>query len=140
MNTRLKHSAYPYVEISIPISPGELLDRLVILEIKSERMTDPAKRANVVSEWSALAPLAADILSENRDVIELKGQLRSVNETLWEIEDTIREHERRGDFGPGFISLARAVYHTNDQRAAIKRAVNDRLGSTIVEEKSYAKY
>ena len=140
MNTRLKPSTYPCVEITIPISPGELLDRLVILEIKSERMTDPAKRANVVAEWSALAPLAADILSENRDVIDLKGQLRTVNETLWEIEDTIREHERRGDFGPGFISLARAVYHTNDQRAAIKRAVNDRLGSAIVEEKSYAKY
>lgn len=140
MNTRLKSSAYPCVEIVISISPGELLDRLVILEIKSERMTDPAKRANVVSEWSALAPLAADILSANCDVIDLKGQLRTVNETLWEIEDTIREHERRGDFGPGFISLARAVYHTNDQRAAIKRAVNDRLGSAIVEEKSYAKY
>jgi hypothetical protein len=140
MNTRLKPSAYSCVEITIPISPGELLDRLVILEIKSQRIMDPAKRANVVAEWSALAPLAADILSENRDVIELKGQLRSVNETLWEIEDTIREHERRGDFGPGFISLARAVYHTNDQRAAIKRAVNDQLGSAIVEEKSYAKY
>lgn len=140
MNTRLKSSAYPCVEITISISPGELLDRLVILEIKSERMTDPAKRANVVSECSTLAPLAADILSDNRDVIDLKGQLRTVNETLWEIEDTIRDHERRGDFGPGFISLARAVYHTNDQRAAIKRAVNDRLGSAIVEEKSYAKY
>jgi Family of unknown function (DUF6165) len=140
MNTRLKPGAYPCVEITIPISPGELLDRLVILEIKSERITDIAKRTNVVTEWSALAPLAADILLENRDIIDLKGQLRAVNETLWEIEDTIREHERRGDFGPGFISLARAVYHTNDQRAAVKRAVNDRLGSTIVEEKSYAKY
>ena len=140
MNTQLKPNAHPCVEITIPISPGELLDRLVILEIKSERITDTAKRANVVSEWSALAPLAADILSENKDIIDLKGQLRTVNETLWEIEDTIRDHERRNDFGPGFICLARAVYHTNDQRAAIKRAVNDRLGSAIVEEKSYAKY
>lgn len=139
MNTRLKPNA-PSADITIPISPGELLDRIVILEIKSERMADPAKRANVVSEWSALAPLAADILSDNRDIIDLKSQLRTVNETLWDIEDTIRDHERRGDFGPSFISLARAVYHTNDRRAVLKRAVNDRLGSAIVEEKSYAAY
>lgn len=140
MSTRLKLVKGAMAEIAIPISPGELLDRLTILEIKSERIADTSKRANVETEWAAVARLAADLLSEDAEIIRLKGEIRAVNQALWEIEDAIRDHERRQDFGPEFVALARAVYRTNDKRAALKRAVNDHLGSAIVEEKSYAAY
>jgi hypothetical protein len=140
VSTRLKLVKGAFPEIAVPISPGELLDRLTILEIKSERIADPAKRAHVEIEWAAVATRAADLLSEDAEVIRLKGEIRAVNQALWEIEDAIRDHERRQDFGPEFVALARAVYRTNDRRAALKRAVNDRLGSAIVEEKSYTVY
>jgi len=126
--------------ISVPISPGELLDRLTILEIKAERITDAIKRTNVEFERRNLEALAAEVLPGDSEIDRLRAEIRAINAALWDIEDAIRDHERRGEFGPSFIELARAVYRTNDRRAALKRAVNDHLGSTIVEEKSYAAY
>ena len=127
-------------ELMVPISPGELIDKITILEIKSQRMTDAAKLANVRTElgmltatWKASAGAAIDIDAEWK-------ALRGVNEQLWDIEDRIRDKERDGLFDSQFIELARAVYVTNDERAAIKKRINTRLGSTLVEEKSYAEY
>ena len=126
--------------LNVQTSPGEFLDKVTILEIKSERMTDPAKLANVNHElallratWNA-SPLAG------RDVSALVAQLKQVNEALWEIEDGIRDKEAAKAFDAGFIELARSVYVTNDRRAAIKRELNVILGSEILEEKSYKKY
>jgi hypothetical protein len=127
-------------ELLVPISPGELIDKITILEIKSQRMTDAAKLANVRTElgmltetWKVYAGAAVDIDAEWK-------ALRGVNEQLWDIEDRIRDMERDGRFDARFIELARAVYVTNDERAAIKKRINTRLGSTLVEEKSYAEY
>ena len=127
-------------EIKVPISPGELLDKITILRIKSERMSDPVKVSNVRLElrtledtWSASAYAKIDIDSE------VKALLR-VNERLWVIEDDIRDKERTQAFDAEFIRLARAVYFENDERAAIKRRINTTLGSSIVEEKSYRDY
>ena len=127
-------------ELLVPISPGELIDKITILEIKSARMTDEAKLRNVRTElqllnetWSASAFAAIDIS------VEWKG-LRDVNGQLWDIEDDIRDKERDGQFDEKFIELARAVYVTNDERAALKRKINVKLGSALVEEKSYKEY
>jgi hypothetical protein len=127
-------------ELLVPISPGELIDKITILEIKSQRMTDAAKLHNVRTElslltetWKASAYSATDISAE-------WAGLRDVNGKLWDIEDRIRDQERDGRFDADFIELARAVYVTNDERAAIKKRINLRLGSTLVEEKSYADY
>jgi hypothetical protein len=130
VKTRLKLVKGGNLDVMIPVSPGELLDRLTILEIKSERLADTEQRTNVIMEWSALARLATDLLAEDEDIIRLKVEIRAVNEGLWNIESAIGDHERRRDFGPRFIELARAVYRANDRRAALKRAVNDRLSST----------
>lgn len=126
--------------LHVPVAPGEFLDKLAILEIKSERMKDEAKLANVRRElellratWAA-SPLAA------RDVSALAAELKRVNAALWEIEDRIRELEAAQRFDAEFITLARSVYRTNDRRAAIKREINVALGSDILEEKSYTAY
>lgn len=126
--------------LNLPTAPGEFLDRQTILEIKSERITDPAKLGNVRREldlmrrtWSA-SPLA------NRDVAAQVAALKQVNEALWEIEDRIRALEAEQRFDDEFIGLARSVYRTNDRRAAIKREINVALGSEILEEKSYTAY
>jgi len=121
-----------------PVSVGELLDKLSILAIKRERIADAAKRANVETEYQALHEvcLAHGLVAASTD--DLRAALDDVNGRLWCIEDEIREHEMRSDFGPGFISLARAVYHTNDRRAAIKAELNRTFGSALREEKSYA--
>jgi hypothetical protein len=127
-------------EIKVPISPGELLDKITILRIKSKRMSDPKKLANVRSELRALeetwngsdcaqAGIEADVTA-----------LLEVNERLWVIEDDIRDKERAKAFDAEFIRLARAVYFENDERAAIKKRINLKLGSSVVEEKSYAEY
>jgi hypothetical protein len=127
-------------ELLVPISPGELIDKITILEIKSQRMTDFVKLHNVRTELSLLSetwkasPFAATDISA-----EWTG-LRDVNAQLWDIEDRIRDKERDGLFDAEFIELARAVYVTNDERAAIKKQINTKLGSTLVEEKSYAAY
>ena len=124
----------------VQTSPGEFLDKLTILEIKSERMSDAAKLANVRRElallretWGA-SPLSA------RDVSTLVAQLKQVNEALWDIEDRIRVKEAAKAFDAEFVELARSVYVTNDRRAAIKRELNVALGSEILEEKSYERY
>jgi hypothetical protein len=127
-------------EISVPVSPGELLDKITILRIKSSRMSDAKKVANVRIElkvleetWSASPYARADIAAEVTALLQ-------VNERLWVIEDNIRDKERAQEFDADFIRLARAVYFENDERAAIKRRINSKLGSAIVEEKSYAEY
>ncbi|MGO9425237.1 MAG: DUF6165 family protein [Steroidobacteraceae bacterium] len=127
-------------EIKVPVSPGELLDKITILRIKSRRMTDAEKLANVRLELDALESLwsgsAYALIDVERDV----NALLAVNERLWSIEDDIRDKERAQDFGADFIRLARAVYIENDERAAIKRRLNLKLGSALIEEKSYREY
>jgi hypothetical protein len=128
------------MHLNTPTSPGEFLDKLTILEIKSERIADPAKLANVRHELDALrATWAASPLAA-RDVSALVARLKAVNQTLWDIEDRIRRHEADQCFDATFIALARAVYRTNDDRAAIKRELNVALGSDLLEEKSYTPY
>lgn len=118
--------------IDIPISPGELVNRLTLLELESDRARDAAQRMKVISDWSKLAPLAAGLLSRDREIVRLKGRLRTINETLNEIDAELREHERRNDFGPRFVALARAVYHNNDQRIALQRDIDRRSTATSV--------
>ena len=127
-------------EILVPISPGELLDKITILEIKSERMDDPQKVANVRHELGLLSKVWSDSVTEDKVVADLHRQLKTINEELWEIEDDIRDEERQNRFGEKFIALARAVYVTNDKRAQAKKEVNLHLGSEIIEEKSYRNY
>jgi hypothetical protein len=127
-------------DILVPISPGELLDKITILRIKAVRMSDPAKLGNVRLElqllertWRDSGFVAADVSGDER-------ALHDVNERLWDIEDRIRDKEAHQSFDRDFIELARAVYLYNDERAAIKKRVNVALGSRIVEEKSYKPY
>ena len=126
--------------LSVQTSPGEFLDKLAILEIKAERITDPSKLANVRRELELLrATWAASPLAE-RDVAALVAELKSVNETLWEVEDKLRAKEAARQFDGEFVELARSVYRTNDRRATIKRELNLTLGSELIEEKSYPRY
>ncbi len=127
-------------QIQVPVSPGELLDKITILEIKSERMSDAGKLANVRRELSILNASWSESVSADATIDRIHADLKRINETLWEIEDDIRNKERAGEFDDRFIELARAVYVTNDQRAAAKKELNLYLGSGIVEEKSYADY
>jgi hypothetical protein len=126
--------------LSVQTSPGEFLDKLTILEIKSERMADAAKLANVNRELELLRATWAASPLASRDVAALVADLKRVNEALWEIEDRIRLKEASGAFDGEFVELARSVYRTNDRRAAIKRELNVALGSDLLEEKSYQKY
>ena len=126
--------------VKVAVSWGDLIDKITILEIKRARLGDKAQRANVETEYAILRqardatmPPGVDIAADTRALLE-------VNKALWDIEDDIRICERAQDFGPGFIELARAVYITNDRRAAIKRRLNEALGSGLVEEKSYINY
>ena len=126
--------------ISVPVSHGELIDKITILEIKAAHMRDAGKLANVRAEldllntnWSANAASKIDIVAE-------RAQLKAVNEALWDIEDRIRLQEKAQAFDAEFVELARSVYFRNDERAAIKRAINVKLGSQLVEEKSYESY
>ena len=128
------------MSIPVEIPVGDFLDKLSILEIKSERIQDTTKLANIRREldvlratWQASSYAQSDITTEY-------AHLKTVNESLWDIEDQIRDQERAKDFGERFIELARAVYQTNDQRAEIKRTLNVKLGSALVEEKSYSDY
>lgn len=129
------------MSIRVEISLGEFLDKLAIAEIKTQRIRDPARAANVRREleslrstWNGGAAYAdTDVTAEFRD-------LRAVNERLWDIEDQIRLKEARGEFDEEFIELARAVYANNDERAALKRRISEKLGSALLEEKSYPAY
>ena len=127
-------------EISVPVSFGELLDKIAILQIKNERIDDAAKRANVRRELDALESTWASHAASAADVATLRAALKGVNERLWVIEDDIRLKEKAQAFDDGFVQLARAVYFENDERARIKKAINVALGSTYVEEKSYQDY
>jgi hypothetical protein len=127
-------------EILVPVSPGEVLDKITILRIKAARMSDAAKLANVRRELELLERTWRESPYGRADVASDEAALQAVNERLWDIEDRIRDKERARAFDATFIELARAVYIENDERAAIKKRVNVALGSKIVEEKSYASY
>jgi hypothetical protein len=127
-------------EIKVPVSPGELLDKITILRIKSQRMSDPAKLSNVRLELRSLEDTWNGSAYANINIDADIAALLKVNERLWVIEDDIRDKERAQAFDAEFIRLARAVYVENDERAAIKRRINTKLGSSIVEEKSYREY
>jgi hypothetical protein len=126
--------------IEVPVSAGELVDKVTILEIKAERISDPAKLANVRRELAGLSEVLRPMLAAKPALQQIKAALHAINVELWQIEDEIRGCERNKDFGARFVELARGVYRTNDKRAAAKREVDKLLGSEIVEEKSYAVY
>jgi hypothetical protein len=127
-------------QILIPISPGELLDKITILQIKAERIDDPAKVANVRNELDLLQKVWGESVADDAELRALGAELKAINEALWQIEDDIRDEERNKRFGARFIELARAVYVVNDDRANAKKKVNLHLDSNIVEEKSYQDY
>ncbi|MBM4212799.1 MAG: hypothetical protein FJ179_03665 [Gammaproteobacteria bacterium] len=127
-------------DILVPISPGELLDKITILRIKSARMTDPVKVGNVRLELELLEKTWRESGAAIPEVAADEAALQRVNEALWDIEDKIRDKELASAFDAEFIELARAVYVTNDERAAVKKRINVALGSRIVEEKSYKPY
>jgi len=127
-------------EVLVPLSPGELLDKITILRIKVARIQEAAKLANVKLELSLLEQIWKDSGAAAHDVALAERALENVNERLWDIEDRIRDKEARQTFDRDFIELARAVYICNDERAAIKKHINQQLGSRLVEEKSYKQY
>ena len=127
-------------EILVPVSFGELLDKIAILQIKSERMSDAAKLANVRNELAALETTWAAHPAAAQDIAALRADLKAVNERLWVIEDDIRLKEKAQAFDDEFVRLARAVYFENDTRAKVKKDINLTLGSAYVEEKSYQDY
>lgn len=126
--------------IQTPVSYGELIDKITILEIKSRRIADEAKLANVRNELNLLNATWQNDSASQTDIGSERAQLLAVNELLWDIEDNIRLKERAQEFDREFIELARAVYFRNDERAAFKRQINLKLGSQLVEEKSYQDY
>ena len=123
--------------IKVEVGEGELIDKITILEVKLARISDPAKLRNVRHEYDVLEATAKAEIQGSAALDALRAELKAINEELWVIEDDIRICEKRGDFGDEFIRLARAVYVTNDRRATVKRRINDLLGASIVEEKSY---
>jgi hypothetical protein len=126
--------------ILVEVSAGELIDKITILEIKAARIADPQKLENVRRELEVLCRARDAAIGESPELESLIGELKTVNRALWQVEDEIRECERNRDFGPPFIELARRVYHSNDRRAALKRQINQLLGSRLVEEKAYVTY
>jgi hypothetical protein len=126
--------------VLVEVSPGEIIDKITILEIKSERMENELKLINVRHELDILSSTRDTNIIGSRRLSELTANLKSVNEMLWKIEDDIRNCEAAKDFSQIFIDLARAVYVTNDKRAELKREINLLLGSNIIEEKSYNPY
>lgn len=126
--------------IKIDISYGEFLDKVSILEIKNERIKDEMKLENIRNELNLLNKLWASDPQSNVDIKTELGEMKLINEKLWDIEDDIRDKERKKSFDDEFIRLARAVYFTNDERSNVKRRINEKLGSELMEEKSYADY
>jgi hypothetical protein len=124
-------------DLLVPVSLGELIDKLTILAIKADRIEDAAKRANVLHEQAVLRAIADAVLPVDPVLQALAEELFAINVALWTIEDDIRACDAAGEFGATFVALARAVYQTNDRRAAVKKRINLHLGSAIVEEKSY---
>ena len=127
-------------QIEVPVSFGELIDKITILEIKAERIDDAAKVANVRRELDLLEATWREHEASHTDIDNERAELKAVNEALWDIEDRIRLKEKAQAFDEEFIRLARSVYVRNDERAAVKQKINTRLGSTLVEEKSYQDY
>ncbi len=123
--------------ILVEIAPGELLDKITILQIKAERISEPAKLANVRTELHVLESARQTTVPPSPELDELIAQLKQANEILWDVENDVRDCERREDFGDEFVRLARSVYRLNDRRAALKRQINELLGSKLMEEKSY---
>ena len=119
---------------------GELADKISILEIKSQRLVVKSQLDNVRRELQALRDAWQQQVTPTPELQRLLATLKTVNETLWDVEDDIRAHEARGDFGESFVQLARRVYLTNDERSQVKRAINERCGSRLIEEKSYSNY
>lgn len=128
------------MDILIPASAGELIDKITILEIKLKNIVDPVKNRNVSIELEALSKCFEENIIQSNEIEELKTNLKQVNSALWNIEDDIRQCEQAGEFGEKFVELARSVYRQNDKRAALKKEINILLGSSIIEEKSYADY
>ena len=128
------------MQLQVPVSVGEVLDKITILQIKLAHISDAAKRANIQNELDALLPLVAGDAFTADQMQGLMAELKSVNEALWDIEDDIREKEAAKSFDAEFIRLARAVYITNDKRAEIKKQINLATGSALIEEKSYESY
>jgi hypothetical protein len=126
------------MQLMVEVSVGEVLDKITILEIKDQRISDPAKLANVRAELKTLNDTLVGVLKPTPELDRLRKELFDINAELWVIEDDIRECEAAKDFGPRFIELARAVYFTNDKRANVKKQINLAVGSRLVEEKSYA--
>jgi hypothetical protein len=125
--------------MKVEISNGELLDKFSILEIKMGNITDPTKLTNIENEYRELTSDCTDLLRSST-ISSLYAELKSINQKLWTVEDDIRDCERSKDFGPKFVSLAREVYFTNDERASVKKEINLASGSSLVEEKSYQAY
>ena len=128
------------MSIKVELSVGELLDKIAILQIKAERIVDPSKLENINKELDVLMSLWKDSAYSNNNLESETNELKAINEELWAIEDKIRDKERNRVFDKGFIELARAVYITNDKRADIKRIINSKTGSALIEEKSYSDY
>ena len=128
------------MQLQVPVSVGEVLDKITILQIKLAHISDANKRVNIQYELDALLPLVAGDVFTTVEMQGLMAELKSVNEALWDIEDDIREKEAAKSFDAEFIKLARAVYVTNDKRAEIKKQINLATGSTLIEEKSYESY
>jgi hypothetical protein len=126
--------------VMVPIAPGELIDKITILQIKHERVRDAGKLVNIRRELAELQSVQGTAVLASPALGQLTAGLKEVNERLWDIEDDIRDCERNKDFGAKFIELARSVYFQNDRRAKLKREINELLGSEIVEEKSYQAY
>lgn len=126
--------------VKADVALGELIDKITILELKDERIADAGKRKNVRYELAKLTALLEQSCEVNATINECRAKLKDVNAEIWDLEDSIRDHERRKDFGASFVEVARRVYKTNDRRAALKREINLIGGSTIIEEKSYAEY
>ena len=124
----------------IPISWGELFDKITILQIKLENITSKNALENVEQELKKLQSILTQYCLKTMETTQLEGELRQINQQLWDIEDQIRDKERNNSFDDEFIQLARSVYITNDERSRIKRKINDMFGSELIEEKSYAKY
>ena len=126
--------------MQVPISPGELIDKITILEIKQQRLHHPEKLENVTRELALLKTVLRKEVLPLPEISALTLKLRAINEALWDIEDAIRECERQENFGDAFIDLARSVYRKNDERSGVKRDINRLLDADIIEEKSYAEY
>ena len=126
--------------VTVKISPGELIDKITILEIKMDKITDETKLKNIKLEWETLNKSRSTYLSQSAMLNELSAQLKAVNTKLWIIEDDIRNFESQKKFNEEFIDLARAVYINNDERSRVKRRINEFLNSELIEEKSYANY